>query len=564
MQQFKTRKMKTIEKTILLISMVFIISCSDEFLEKEPYGELTNEQIVQEENLESLIIGAYSILNGQIDNASNAFNSPASNWSFGDVVSDDAYKGGGGTGDQNNIHLMEIFNTNPAIIDIERKWKALYEGVRRTNLVIAKLEESNDISEEMKEQRTAEMRFLRGHFYFELKKIYNRIPYLDESATTLSDFEVSNTALSEDELWGKILEDFNAAYNVLPDEQSQKGRPNKYAARAYMAKVYLYQGEWSQVIEASNEVINSGIYSLMNNFGDVFLPENDNGSEIIFSIQQSINDGTPLSYSGSIGDRLFPPGGPRYPGYGFLRPTQNLVNAFKTDSNGLPTDDGEDLTLTDSADPRIDITLARPGVPYKDLGILYQSDWARDLPTYGPYGPKKRVLSANSEFYLPTWPYVNALNYYVIRYADLLLWKAEASIEIGDLVTGRTIINQIRSRVRDGNKVTNLEGTAPAANYAIDIYPTFSNYEEAIKALRKERRLEFAHEGHRFFDLVRWGIAEEVMNQYISEEQSITPYLVGGQFQAGTHEYFPIPQSQVDLGGIDDNGNPLITQNPGY
>ena len=556
--------MKTIKKIILLSFVVLIASCSEDFLEKKPYGELDDEQIVQEENLESLIIGAYSILNGQIDNASNAFNSPASNWSFGDVVSDDAYKGGGGTGDQNNIHLMEIFNTNPAIIDIDRKWKALYEGVRRSNIAIRKLAESEDISEEMRQQRTAEMRFLRGHFYFELKKIYNRIPYLDENATSISDYEVSNTELSENELWEKILEDFNAAYNVLPEQQSQKGRPNKYAARAYMAKVYLYQGKWSQVIEASDEVINSGIYSLMDNFQDVFLPENENGPEIVFSIQQSINDGTPLSYSGSIGDRLLPPGGPRYPGYGFLRPTQNLVNAFETDSNGLPTDDNDALTLSDNADPRIDVALGRPGVPYKDLGILYQADWARDLATYGPFGPKKRVLSANSQFYLPTWPYVNALNYHVIRYADVLLWKAEASIETGDLETGRGIINQIRRRVRDGDKVMNLDGTDTAANYSIDVYPPFTNYDEAIKALRKERRLEFAHEGHRFFDLVRWGIADEVINNYISEEQSITPYLNGAQFQEGTHEYFPIPQSQIDLGGSDENGNKLITQNPGY
>ena len=550
-------------KKIILLTVLFsILSCSSDFLDKDPYGELTEEQILQEENIEKFILGSYSALNGQIDNASNAFNSPASNWSFGDVVSDDAYKGGGGTGDQNNVHQMEIFNTNPAIVDIERKWKALYEGVRRSNTAIRFLNATDNLSSEMKLQRLAEMRFLRGHFYFELKKIYNRVPFLDENAVSLSDFEISNTLLSEDEFWNKIENDFKVAFDGLPESQQQKGRPSKYAAKSYLTKVYIYRKDWSSAISAANEVI--GKYSLMANFEDVFLPENDNGSEIIFSVQQSINDGTPNSYNGSIGDRLLPPGGPRYPGYGFLRPSQNLLNAFKTDVNGLPLNDGVTLTLTDNVDPRLDFSIGRPGIPYKDLGILYEANWARDLATYGPYGPKKRVLSANSEHYLPTWPYINALNYYIIRYADVLLWKAEALIETGDLDGGKDLINIVRNRAKNGNKVMSLDGLSTAANYIVDEYVSFSNYEEAIRALRLERRLEFAHEGHRFFDLSRWGIAENILNSYFASEKIITPYLNDVVFQKGKHEYFPIPQSQIDLGGKDDSGNPLITQNQGY
>ncbi|GGW46307.1 glycan metabolism protein RagB [Arenibacter certesii] len=533
-------------------------------MEKDPYGQLTQEQISKEENLESLIVGAYSILNGQIDNASNAFNSPASNWSFGDVVSDDAYKGGGGTGDQNNIHQMEIFSTNPSLIDIERKWKALYEGVRRTNIAIGILNETEDISSDLKQQRLAEMKFLRGHFYFELKKIYNRIPFLDENATSLTDFKVSNTVLSNEQVWGKIETDFNDAYAVLPATQSQKGRPTKYAAMAYLAKVYLFQGKWEQVLTSTEDVMLNGGYSLMENFEDVFLPENDNGPEIVFSIQQSINDGNPSNYNGSIGDRLLAPGGPRYSAYGFLRPTQNLVNAYKTNSAGLPTMDNSQLTMSDNVDPRIDFTLGRPGIPYKDLGILYQADWARDLATYGPYGPKKRIMSANSPHHLTVWPYVNALNYYIIRYADVLLWRAEALIHTDDIEGARTIINNIRKRARDGNKVMTLDGSATAAKYSIEEYPVFADANEAMTALRMERRLEFAHEGHRFFDLVRWGIAEQVINSYVATEKEIRPYLNGVNFINGKHEYFPIPQSQVDLGGTDEDGNPLITQNSGY
>ena len=552
-------------KQIIYITLtILLVSCSSDFLEKDPYGQLTQEQISKEENLESLIIGAYSILNGQIDNASNAFNSPASNWSFGDVVSDDAYKGGGGTGDQNNIHQMEIFNTNPSLIDIERKWKALYEGVRRTNIAIGILNDTEDISSELKQQRLAEMKFLRGHFYFELKKIYNRIPFLDENATSLTDFKVSNTELSNEQVWGKIENDFNDAYAVLPATQPQKGRPTKYAAMAYLAKVYLFQGKWDRVLTSTEDVMLNGDYSLMENFEDVFLPENDNGPEIVFSVQQSINDGNPSNYNGSIGDRLLAPGGPRYSAYGFLRPTQNLVNAYKTNSAGLPTMDNSELTMSDNVDPRIDFTLGRPGIPYKDLGILYQADWARDLATYGPYGPKKRIVSANSPHHLTVWPYVNTLNYYIIRYADVLLWRAEALIQTNDIEGARTIINNIRKRARDGNKVMTLDGSSMAANYSIEEYPVFTDANEAMTALRMERRLEFAHEGHRFFDLVRWGIAEQVINTYVTSEKEIRPYLNGVNFINGKHEYFPIPQSQVDLGGTDEGGNPLITQNEGY
>lgn len=556
--------MKTIGKNLLTIFVIGLSGCSSEFLEKDPFGELTQEQISQEENIESLVIGAYSILNGQIDDASNAFNSPASNWSFGDVVSDDAYKGGGGTGDQNNIHQMEIFNSNPALIDVERKWKALYEGIRRSNSVIRILNDAQELPAELKEQRLAEMKFLRGHFYFELKKIYGRIPFLDENATSISDFEVSNTVLSDEEFWAKIEVDFQDAYAVLPETQSEKGRPSKYAAMAYLSKVYVFQEKWGQVLNATSDVIENGGYALMDNFEDVFLPENDNGIEIIFSIQQSINDGSPNNYNGAIGDRLLPPGGPRYPAYGFLRPSQNLINAYKTKEDGLPSLDNSQLLETDFVDPRIDHTLARPGIPYKDLEILYEASWARDLATYGPYSPKKRVLSANSPDYLLVWPYVNALNYYVIRYSDVLLWRAEALIQTNSLEEGRIFINSIRNRARNGTKVMNLNGIEMAANYFIEEYPVFEDFDQAYTALQSERRLEFAHEGHRFFDLVRWGVAAEVINSYLAEEKNVRSYLNGINFVSNKHEYFPIPQSQVDLGGRDENGNPLITQNPGY
>jgi len=543
--------MKKVIFNLIILGVIFT-ACSDEFLEKEPFGELTEETV----DLEGLVISAYSILNGQSNNASNAFNSPASNWSFGDVLSDDAYKGGGGTGDQNQIHKMEIYTTDPNIVDVNQKWGVLYEGVLRSNSVLGILNESTGLDANTKAQRIAEMRFLRGHFYFELKKLYNRISYSDENGNYQS-----NIAITSGEVWGKIEDDFTAAFATLPSTQNEIGRPTKWAAKAYLAKTYLYQQKWQQANDAANDVISGGGYSLMANLNEIFLPENDNGSEVVFAIQNSINEGTATrNYNGSIGDRLMPPGGPRYPGYGFLRPSQNLVNAHKTDATGFPVFDNVDLTNVDTVDPRIDVTLGRPGIPYKDLEINYEASWARDLATYGPYGPKKRVISANHPEYLPEWPYVTSGNSFIIRYADVLLWKAEAAIELGDFNgDGRMYINTVRNRAKTSTYIQNLAGTADAGNYLIETYDTnFASKEAATTALRAERRLEFAQEGQRFFDLVRWGIAADVINTYLAKEQLERGFLTGATFEAGKHEYMPIPQNQIDAAGNEN------TQNPGY
>jgi len=231
------------------------------------------------------------------------------------------------------------------------------------------------------------MRFLRGHYYFNLKIIYNRIPYIDETVVDASEYAyISNHEYTSEQLWEKILDDFKAAYDVLPDSQSDAGRPCKLTARAYMAKVYLYQQRWQECAAACDEVIQSGKYALLPNFRDVFLPENDNSQEILFSVQASINDGSPNNYNGNPGDRLLPPGGP-YPSYGFLRPSQNLVNAHKTTSQGLPLNDGKDVSDDDYVDPRLDHTVARPGIPFLDMQLY---DWTpREATIYGPYSPKK-------------------------------------------------------------------------------------------------------------------------------------------------------------------------------
>ena len=250
-----------------------------------------------------------------------------------------------------------------------------------------------------------------------------------------------------------------------------------------------------------------------------------------------------------------PPGGP-YAAYGFLRPSQNLVNAYRTDENGLPTFDNVDVTEDDFLDPRIDHTLARPGVPYLDLGIY---DWTpREATVYGPFSPKKRMISKNSPYFLTVWPYVSALNYYIIRYADVLLWKAEAEIQLGNLDEGRKYINRVRERAKNSQYVQTVDGSEDAANYLVNTYDSFANKSEAVEALQMERRLEFAQEGHRFFDLVRWGVAADVMNSYFNSEKLKRSHLTNAHFIAGKNEYQPIPQTQIDLCQGD------MQQNPNY
>ncbi|AWW29698.1 RagB/SusD family nutrient uptake outer membrane protein [Echinicola strongylocentroti] len=554
-------KIKTIKIAFnaLMLGAAFGFYGCSEYLEEVPYGEVAPDEMSKTENIERAIIASYSILNGQFDGASSAFNSPASNWSFGDVMSDDAYKGGGGTGDQNQIHQMEIYNINPTITDISRKWLALYEGVKRSNYALRLLLESEEFDPERKSIREGELRFLRGHFYFELKKIYNNVPFIDETSSTVDDYYVGNKELNDEELWGKIESDFNAAFDLLPVDQADAGRATKFAAKAYLAKTYAFQGKWQACLEAADEVIASGKYALLPDFREVFLPENDNSEEIIFAVQHSVNDGEPSNYNGSIGDRLSAPGGPYYPQYGFHRPSQNLINSFETNENGLPVMDGE-LASGDYIDLRLDHTLARPGIPYLDLPVLYEASWARDQATYGPNSPKKRLVSALSEFYVQAWPYVNALNYYVIRYADLLLWKAEAQVELGDLEGARATVNLVRGRAAQSAAVTKLDSEEPADNYQLSTYDQpWTSASAARELVRLERRLELAMEGHRFFDLVRWGVAAETMNGYFETEKEVSSHLVNGRFVEGKHEYFPIPQIYLDIMPEEE-----VEQNPNY
>lgn len=563
-------------KIILFIISILFVSC-DEYLDQTPQGELSEKLFENsEEGVEAVIIGVYSLLNGQYNEITNAHRSGPSNWVFGDVPSDDAYKGSSGISDGSDVHQIEIYETNADLQALLIKWEACFEGVSRANKAINIVNNFNGWDDNFKAQRIAELKVLRGHYYFELKKIYNKIPYFDETVTPEELKSLDNKTYSSAQIWEFIENDFREAAVVLPDYQSQVGRITGVAARAYLAKTLLYQQKWSEAWQVAQSVVNNpGNNYLMDNFDEVFLIQlNSAGAEFcpecIFSVQHSLDESLPSSTSdvgqtfgwdGNVGDRLSGLGGPYPRVYGFHRPSQNLVNAYKTSESGLPllsSFNNADLNESDMVDPRLDHTVGRPGIPFLDAGE-YKDTWTRGVSTYGVYSPKKQLYPVNSDQYMNVPYFANMENFCLIRMAEIYLIIAESAIELGDLETARQNINIIRNRAKNGRYVQSLSSNEDAGNYNIEEYTEpFSDVESARLALRMERRLELALEGHRFFDLVRWGIASEILNKFLEKERNKRSYLNIANFKTNVNEYFPIPSSEIDI------SEGRLLQNPGY
>ena len=559
-------------KTIILLAIIatgFLISCSDSFLEMTPKSIISNDQLLTPENAEGMVIAAYAEL------GNDHYTAPNSLWPYADITSGDAYKGGGGTGDIWEFNFMELFafNTtdNPLV---DQKWYRLYVGVGRANEALKVINQLSEEEYPEKTEREAEMRFLRAHHYFILKTMFKYIPWIDETVVGEAYGEVSNREFSDQELWDKIAAEFEFAADNLPETQSDKGRPNMFAAKAYLAKTKLYQAyeqgddnsvttinssKLQEVVSLVDEV--SAQYSLFTDFGYNFLWSHDEGStESVFSIQRSVDDGTPKGRL-DWGNMLNYPMNPEYGCCWFHIPTQNLVNSFKTDGQGLPQfgtfNDSDVLEGADfydnTFDVRLDHTVAIPGHPWKyDPNFIYQKDWARATQIYGHFSSLKENQSPNCACFQKVPPFMaSSKNTDIIRFADVLLWKAEALIELGRQDEALPIINEIRQRAINSTAMLKMNDGNPSSNYKMDIYKPGENcdwtQEFARQALRWERRLELAMEGIRFYDLVRWGIAGDYINNYFAEEKTKREYLKDGQFSKGKHEYFAIPQNQIDF-----------------
>ena len=578
--------------TFILITGFFttlgvVVSCSDSFLDEQPRGVFSENILINRQGIEGMLIGAYSLLDG-VGGPTNDWFAAASNWVFGDVASDDAYKGTD-AGDQIEINPIERYESLPTNDYFGRKWRHQYDGVSRSNDVLRLIGQADDIPDADKARLSAEARFLRGYYHFEAKRMWNMVPFIDENTVSFTDFASAKVPNDQD-IWPLIEADLEHAFNTLPETLPQAGRVNKWAAGAFLAKVYLYQNKFAEARPLLENIIDNGQttngqkYELHEDFHTNFRSIGNNGKESVFAVQNSVNDGGVALNSRNADVLNFTYTGGPGGCCGFHQPSQNLVNAYQTDANGLPLldtfNDGAGVTSDQgilssqpftphagNLDPRLDWTVGRRSIPHLDWGPHPGSSWIRDQVYGGPYSPKKNhyysdetgVMTDGSSW---TSGYI-ALNNNLMRFAEVLLMAAEAEVEAGSLETAREYINLIRNRAMNPDGfVENPDGT-PAANYVIDEYTTaWTDQAEARKAVRFERRLELAMEGHRFFDLVRWGVAAETINAYLDVERNKRGYLVDASFKPGVSEYFPIPEQQIILSSID--GVPTLQQNPGY
>ena len=585
--------MKNISKYILifLLGVAFVIySCKDEFLEVTPFGTLNEDVLGNKDGLDGLLVAAYAELDGWAGWATGqVWDATGTNWVLADVASDDAYKGTD-AGDQPPMNPVERNEHDPANRVIYTNWQAWYDGIARANDVIRVANVAEGLDAGLQAQYIAEARFLRGHYHFQLVRIFGpRIPYVDENAPT--DGIIPN----DRDIWGDIEADFSAAAGVLPATQTQLGRATSWAAKGLLARTQLYQGNYSGALSLLNEIMGSGQFSMLPNFADVHGTAGNNGPHSIFQVQHSVNDGIPDGEAGNYGETLNNPHNGAAAGgcCGFFQPSHNLVNAFKT-QNGLPmanfndedlghdqgcrantpdccTEEGGVCTVpyeVDShpVDPRLDHTVGRKGVPYLDWGIHPGIGYVRDQAYGGPFSPKKRIFKlaeqGTNSINGHSWGANGntAINYNVLRYADVLLMAAECEIEGGNAQAGVDLINEVRSRVKDNPDTwVKLSDGSNAANYEIELYPDGMSQSEAREALRFERRLEFGMEGHRMFDLNRWGISAQVMNDYYAKESQPgkRAYLIGATF-APHRVLNPIPQQAID------RSVGTLSQNPGY
>ncbi|WP_347157754.1 RagB/SusD family nutrient uptake outer membrane protein [Pontibacter chitinilyticus] len=584
------KRFKYIVCAAMMASLPLITSCDDEFLDKPAIGALSDQVLANKAGVEKLLIGAYAALDG-ID-IGNWEVSPT-NWVYGSVAGGDAHKGSNGA-DQPGINPIATFSIDPSNGFINLKWRAMYEGISRANSVLNLLNQAEDISEGDRQRIEAEARFLRGHYYFELKKMFNMVPWIDENTT---DFNQPNNV----DIWPNIEADFQFAMDNLPNIQAEVGRANKWAAAAYLGKAYMFEHKFAEAKAIFDRVIAEGVtsnglkYGLVDKFKDNWTAAAENNKESVFAVQMVANDGTNGISNANMGEMLNYPYNSPFRCCGFYQPTLDLANSFRTTAAGLPEPDtyNSDALKTDQGieadkpftpdqgpvDPRLDWTVGRRGIPFLDWGLHPGAAWIREQSSAGPYSSEKHVYwQATADTYSDqhSWAPGSAINVLIIRFADVLLMAAEAEAQLGNLAQAEEYVNMVRTRAARPENIVRtyvnpkepLEGFTdnPAANYKIATYPDgyFSSIgqDKALEAIYFERKLELALEGNRFFDLVRWGIADKVLNKFFDYEGSRIPDVKGGNFVKGKNEYFPIPQRQIDLQTVD--GVSTLTQNPGY
>jgi hypothetical protein len=609
----KNKIFKTI--WLLIPAMMVAYSCSDSFLEQAQKGSLGDAQAATKKGADQSLIAAYSALKGN----TGGWEGSNTGWVYGSIVGGDAHKGSD-AGDQSDINSIAAFTSTATNNFYNVRWRAIYDGINRCNATLKILAKLKDVAADDIKKITAESRFLRGFYHFEAKKMWGNIPYVDEKIDyTAGNYKVANNV----DAWPLIEADFQFAYDNLEESGMEAGRANKWAAAAFLAKAKLYHHDFAGAKTLFDEVIAKGVtpagtkYGLNDKFHDNFEAAFDNSKESVFAYQASINDGSGGNNANFDQILNWPynngPGGC----CGFFQPSFELANSYITNGSGLPlldasynaielksdqgisSDDAFTPDNTIPLDPRIDWTIGRRGIPYLDWSTPADpyhsfhpgSSWVRLQSNGGPYSPKKNAYSSeetNSITDGSSWTKgLTSINFIFMRYADVLLMAAECEAEVGSLAKATEYVNLVRARaanpagfvkISTQNKKSDWDAykdasvaSKKAANYDVKQYPaTFADKNTALKAIHFERKLELAMEGHRFFDLVRWGettssnpIGNPVnLQEFLTYEGTKLGIYKGVTFVTNKHEYYPIPQNQIDLeqtGGVS-----ALTQNPGY
>lgn len=436
---------------------------------------------------------------------------------IGDIASDNSVSGGENASDVLSLQQIDDYTHTPVNANLTEIWQSAYEGINRCNYLFQYKDQNpagNRVEFAGKEALYGEVAFLRAFYYFSLVKMFGDVPLFTDRRLTLADSRTLSRA-PKAEVYRQIEADLNYAITVLPTVQVQKGRITKYAAQALLGKVYLYQNKYNEAAAVLQAVINANAFTLVQDFGSIFLASGENGPESVFEIQYSnttpyYNWGGVTRGQGNFAVQMCGVRGltgsdamPYASGWSFNLPTQNLAAAY------APGDQRKAVTILDieaykNANPSFNITYQV--APYKNTGLYNQK-----------YHPRKGESSGQIEL-----NYLN--NFRIIRYADVLLMAAEAYCKTTtpDYTRALNYVNQVRRRAF-GDNSHDLALTGDAL----------------YQAILEERRLELAMEGERFFDLVRTGQTNRING-----------------FVRGKHEVFPIPQREVDISGL--------TQNPGY
>lgn len=586
--------------TALFLAAGSLFGCKESFLTDAatPQGVLDASVLANAAGVEGNLIAAYR----QVDYSNGVGGSQASaasNWIWGSVLSDDAYKGSEPS-DFTQINDAENYQWSTSQVDgiLNDKWRATYEGVSRTNATLSLLKQvvkdsPSALSAADQAGIEGEALFLRAHYMFEAYKMWGNVPYLREDDTDLRKASIQKPAVATE-----ILKDLDAAIAKLPTtpRKGQVGRATQWTAKAYKGKLQMYMGSYAAAITTLREIVTNGPYALQPSYDQVWtgIKSLENGKETIFAYQASANDGEPNGNNANYGERLnFPHSGSPFGCCGFHQPSQNMMNSFIVDAtSGLPTivtnpagwntenneyDAAKTAAMT--VDPRMDWTAGRDGVPFKDWGP-HADTWIRNIPNGGPYSAKKNVHEKSSGAQSSVgWvnTQLNSVNIHMLRYADVLLMLAEAEVEAGSLTNALTLVNQVRARAaqKAQGPGTSAADMAVAINsplitwakYKVDPYPSFPSQAYAREAVRTERKIELALEGHRFFDLKRWGILETSLNAYVNgvgggAEKNRRSYLTAAAALTARHQNFPIPTLQVQLSSVD--GAPRVPQNTGW